>query len=268
MGLGAIAGAAGSIIGGGMNYLANRENNKANLNLYREQQQDNLSYFNMQNEYNHPSAQRSRLQEAGLNPALMYGSGSAGGASGQASPIQKADIGVANQKSPNFDFVAQSLNQYYDVKIKQAQHDNLRQQTTTSDELAALHTANRMLRTQQEQREGIGAERDRQTLDYQVDGQRLKVKELKATINNKIAAKKGINANSNIKDLDYQLYSKLGITPNAPFWTKMQAKMLKNSSDDKKINSILGTHLLGQIMGKGKYTKRKFGQNGQTTIQF
>lgn len=35
-----------------------------------------------QNKYNHPAAQRERLEQAGLNPALMYGSGASGGNAG------------------------------------------------------------------------------------------------------------------------------------------------------------------------------------------
>lgn len=42
--------------------------------------------WRMQNEYNHPRAQMQRLSEAGLNPALIYGSGSGGAAGNAGSP--------------------------------------------------------------------------------------------------------------------------------------------------------------------------------------
>lgn len=43
-------------------------------NLWRHQ------FWNLQNEYNHPSAQMARFKEAGLNPHLIYGKGTAGNA--------------------------------------------------------------------------------------------------------------------------------------------------------------------------------------------
>lgn len=67
-GIGLIGNIAGSLIG-----------NKANKRLWEAQ-----------NAYNHPTKQMQRLQEAGLNPALIYGSG-AQTASGNASPPAKAE---------------------------------------------------------------------------------------------------------------------------------------------------------------------------------
>lgn len=67
---------SGNIISGAFNYLYNK-------NLMRQQYNYNLDLWNKQNEYNSPTAQMQRLQEAGLNPNLVYGSGAAG-ASGNA----------------------------------------------------------------------------------------------------------------------------------------------------------------------------------------
>ena len=36
--------------------------------------QHNIEMWNKQNQYNHPLQQMARLQEAGLNPNLIYGS--------------------------------------------------------------------------------------------------------------------------------------------------------------------------------------------------
>lgn len=48
--------------------------------LMDKQNRYNLEMWRMQNEYNSPSAQMRRYQEAGLNPALMYGQVSPGNA--------------------------------------------------------------------------------------------------------------------------------------------------------------------------------------------
>lgn len=247
---GPLIGAATAAIGGGLNYFSNKQNNQANLNLYREQKQDNLDFFDIQNDYNHPSNQRKRLESAGLNPALMYGNGAAGGASGQASPIQKADIGIGQQRQPNFDFVTQSLNSYYDVKIKQAQYDNIRQQATTSDSLDALQVMKRGLFGEQRSAQDLKNQIFRSNLDFHAQMPELRVKELQQEIANKAQKGRGYKSDANMKELDFKLYDKLGIGRNTPFWAPMQAKLLKNSSDNTKINTILSTHLMGQIMGK------------------
>lgn len=62
-----IAGGA-AVLGGGLNAWSNKKNNEANYANTREM-------FDLTNAYNTPLAQRKRLTEAGLNPALMYGGG-------------------------------------------------------------------------------------------------------------------------------------------------------------------------------------------------
>lgn len=75
--------------------------NEQNYQIWQEQKQHNVDMFNMQNEanianwqnqfdqtnaYNSASAQRKRLEEAGLNPAMMMSGGSAGTASSSGIP--------------------------------------------------------------------------------------------------------------------------------------------------------------------------------------
>ena len=90
-GLGGIAGAAMSLIGGIGSGISARKNRKLARELAQKQQdfmsneaekayQRNLEMWNKQNAYNSPSAQMARLQAAGLNPNLAYGSLSAGDA--------------------------------------------------------------------------------------------------------------------------------------------------------------------------------------------
>lgn len=55
----------------------------------------NMKYWNLQNEYNSPTEQIKRLQAAGLNPALLYSSGSsaASGNAGDIGSVGVSDIG-------------------------------------------------------------------------------------------------------------------------------------------------------------------------------
>lgn len=55
----------------------NVKNRQYNLMLAKQQNQWNLEQWNRENAYNDPTAQMQRLRNAGLNPDLVYGSGSA-----------------------------------------------------------------------------------------------------------------------------------------------------------------------------------------------
>jgi hypothetical protein len=53
---------------------ANKRNRRFQLDMYNRQRKDALADRDFALAYNTPLAQRKRLEEAGLNPALMYGS--------------------------------------------------------------------------------------------------------------------------------------------------------------------------------------------------
>ncbi len=78
--LGGALGAAGGVVGNIMNKSAIREQNKANKDLAKYQFDLNMQAWHQQNQYNSPASQVARLQAAGLNPQLAYGS-NAGNAS-------------------------------------------------------------------------------------------------------------------------------------------------------------------------------------------
>lgn len=72
-GISTAAGMMGDNLSGlGNDILQKRQTEKAN--------EWNLAMWNLQNEYNDPSAQMARLKAAGLNPNLMYGKGTVGNA--------------------------------------------------------------------------------------------------------------------------------------------------------------------------------------------
>ena len=109
-------------VSGGFGLLGSYLNYKFNDRLTDKQNQFNLDMWNLQNEYNSPAAQMQRYQEAGLNPALMYGQVTPGNAT--SAPAQH----VPN--SPDFRdlrelgkaFNIEGLKQAIaDTKIKQTQ---------------------------------------------------------------------------------------------------------------------------------------------------
>ena len=72
----AAAGLIGSIGSGRKAYHRSKK-------LMDKQFQMDIDAWRMQNAYNTPEAQQARLKAAGLNPALMYGQGTVGNATGQ-----------------------------------------------------------------------------------------------------------------------------------------------------------------------------------------
>ena len=63
----------------------------------RQADKQNIKFWNMQNEYNTPANQMARLKKAGLNPNLIYGSGSANtGVAGSVAPSKPAPYNIKN----------------------------------------------------------------------------------------------------------------------------------------------------------------------------
>lgn len=77
-----------------MNYKINQMNNQFNERMAIQQRNWQENMWNKENAYNTASAQRQRLEEAGLNPYLMMNGGSAGIA-------QSAGTGTAASSSGN-----------------------------------------------------------------------------------------------------------------------------------------------------------------------
>ena len=134
---GFLSAALPAVVSGVSTALTNRGNKKFSEKMYERQKQDNLAFWKMQNEYNSPQAQRQRLEEAGFNPAMMYGSKAA---PGNASPINTPDVKPVNMRpvdGDNFDVLAR----YFDTKIRQAQVDNLKADNTVKKQEALLKAA-------------------------------------------------------------------------------------------------------------------------------
>lgn len=100
-------------VSGGFGLIGSYLNYKYNKRLQEQQNEYNLQMWNLNNEYNSPSAQMRRFEEAGLNPALMYGQVSPGNSS---APPSK---GVPN--APNLTQDLRDLAQAFNIEgIKQA----------------------------------------------------------------------------------------------------------------------------------------------------
>lgn len=142
---GAVAGGSG-IVGGIINAASTAAQNKRSMrfarDMYDRQYQDNIAFWRMQNRYNDPAEQMSRLKAAGLNPALIYG-GSSGGAAGTASPINTPDVQSPEFRTPMWGSgvetgAFQAINASYDLDIKQATIDNMQREGQLKEAQALL----------------------------------------------------------------------------------------------------------------------------------
>lgn len=125
LGAGLLA-AGGAVASGAIGALSQASANDTNIQLQREAFDENERMWHLQNEYNSPVAQMQRLQEAGLNPNLVYGSGSvAGNQSGSVPQMQAAHVSPVT----NGNFMADALSK---ALFTQAQLESVQEQTELS----------------------------------------------------------------------------------------------------------------------------------------
>jgi len=90
--------------------------------------QRNVGMWQMQNSYNSPAEQMARYKAAGLNPNLAVGGGNPGNAGGI--PAYQAPSPQYAYKAPQvFGNLSNSISQFMDLRLRQAQLDNVRAQT-------------------------------------------------------------------------------------------------------------------------------------------
>ena len=113
-------GAIGNLFTGGMSA---RKQYKYQSKLMNQQNQHQIDFWKMNNEYNTPVNQRARLEQAGLNPDLMYG--------GSGSMPQSQMPGAASGSAPNVDYGSFSDNlrfamqaQVLDAQVSKIEHEN------------------------------------------------------------------------------------------------------------------------------------------------
>lgn len=135
----------GSIIGSGINYFTQQNaaasseravamQNLGNMYLAKYQNDRNLELWNMQNEYNAPKQQMARLKEAGLNPNLVYGNGSAVNVANAPASTQVPHLGAYTNYAPYASGMASSINSVFDNLLKIANIRKTNQETSNLNE--------------------------------------------------------------------------------------------------------------------------------------
>lgn len=113
--IGSAVSAGSNLLGNMFGFANNRNTNKTNLKIaqmnnefnermLQKQIDYNTEMWNRENEYNTATAQRQRIEAAGLNPNLMMNGGNAGTASsaGAISPPTASEVGKQESFNPDF----------------------------------------------------------------------------------------------------------------------------------------------------------------------
>ena len=119
---GSAIGAIGNVVGGLMQGHAQRQANRANMELAKYSYDQNLQQWNRENEYNSPFAQMQRYKAAGLNPNLIYSQQNTAGNSPQMSAPQVAPVtGPAQGITNAFNQMSQFASAVFALKRQQAE---------------------------------------------------------------------------------------------------------------------------------------------------
>lgn len=237
----------GALIGAGGGFLSAI----ANIGGNRRANKRMVDFWNMQNEYNHPAQQRKRLEEAGFNPAALYGQ-SASGVAGNAGDVGKP---YATQ----FENPARYFDVYANTRLKGAQTNNVETQSTVNLEQAALISA----KTANELLSGAGKKLDntlkREILQTSVDAKReatrqLELQTIGLRIDNMVKSRtaaqtikrafyqaasaaenvKYIKSGTALRNLETEL-KKQGLE-NSPFWARWIFRNIGPMVDEKLNN--------------------------------
>lgn len=175
--------------------------NAGNKRSQKRAEEANLKFWNLQNEYNDPSAQMQRLRKAGLNPHLIYGS-NASGASGNAEAISPAKAADYEMRNPLDD-----VSTFADFRQKEAITDNLREQNTVLQQEALLKsatTANTQLRTAQSKFD-LGLSEELRSTSLQAAQANLRRMEANATADEIERDFKDRSLADRLKDINYRV---------------------------------------------------------------
>lgn len=110
-----------------MNYKINQMNNQFNERMAIQQRNWQENMWNKENAYNTASAQRQRLEEAGLNPYLMMNGGSAGVAqsSGTGASASSAGSAVMQPFQADYSGIGSSIGNIFQYELMQSEKSQL-----------------------------------------------------------------------------------------------------------------------------------------------
>lgn len=123
---------------------SNKRQYKNQMKAMQQQQAYNKELWDYQNAYNTPQQQMQRLEAAGLNPHLIYGSGSA--ATGNAGSIAPTEVPVKQPIRPDLGTINDAFMQRLVVRQMDAQYNATVQATANARTKNAIDSSNAALK--------------------------------------------------------------------------------------------------------------------------
>lgn len=152
LGLGAAVNAGSGIFSSLMQIRQNKIQRNYEKEMYEKNKQDTIDQWNMSNMYNSPEMQMERLKKAGLNPNLVYGSGT----DAQVQPIKTPSTNISNNaKTVPVQMNGNAINQLYDLRYRDAQTDLTREVIKTEQTKQELNAVTSGLKAIQQQHGSI-----------------------------------------------------------------------------------------------------------------
>lgn len=171
----ALASIAGNVINSGANIYLNKQNNQANKELAELGYQRELEMWQKNNLYNSPEAQMARLKQAGLNPNLVYGTGTVTGNTSQQLPKYNAP----RMEAPSVNFgIAEGIQAYQQARLNSAQVSNIETDTKVKAADAILRVAQTAATSAQASKTNQEFEQNRALMKYSLDAAKLGVDKL------------------------------------------------------------------------------------------
>ena len=127
-----------------------RKQRQHEVAMYDKQKQDSIDFWKMENEYNSPAMQMQRLRDAKLNPNLIYGSPQPMGMAGN---VDRPNMSVSDSYTQAgrgiqqaFQPIGGVMDHIYNLRLINAQTNNVNQNTQTQKSTEALNYATKALR--------------------------------------------------------------------------------------------------------------------------
>lgn len=161
--------AAGSLLSGilGNSAAKRRDKRQAKYDMKLAEYGYNKDHemWSEANEYNKPIEQMNRLKEAGLNPHLVYGSGSATGNTSQASTPKYQNPGTQFKVRPQID-PQSMLNQFINLKTAQQNIATMKSSENLQNAKASTEVFNSALKNNAAKKSGIEVDNMPQLYKY------------------------------------------------------------------------------------------------------
>lgn len=258
MPIGAIIGGLGSLAGSMIGANAQRQANIQNMQLAKYQNNwqtaenekayaRSVEMWNMQNAYNAPTAQMSRLRQAGLNPNLVYGSGVTGNSAGSAPQYQPAKIQRATMepyRGWNLG-LSDAASMYMAMRQNKAQVENMEAQNKLIKEQARTEGIRQGNIAMSTARSGFDLNLARELRDVSID---RAIAEKNLSEASAAGAWTGANQKVLQYELDRTLFDNKIKLSNAEYSTAMEA--LRKLRQDNDINAFRNT--MERALGNSK----------------